>query len=210
MIATIALYQFWLIDSLLRHNPITSIYRNEEEAEAANGGDNASHPGQDYFRDSRPSEAASGGDVERNGNPINSWWKNRNDNRKQGGESQNHLIGDVSDDEEEGTSDGTYSYPPPRSASSSVAQLDRTARLSNGENAENTATLLHDATLDTPPMQPRADKAATLLESTPLDRESSRERRSNDSVREEEDDAWDNWDEDKAKTPTAQKGKKLD
>jgi hypothetical protein len=196
---TIPPFKFWLIDSLLRHNPVTSKYRNEEEAEAAvNNG--ASAPEGGVFRDSRPSDATSS-DVE-TGQSRTSWWK-RAESRQES-EVRSHLVGDVSDEEEE--DDQSHSYPPPRSNSSSLSQLERSKKAStsvervrNGEQAGEHVTRSSDEAAE--------NGAATLASPPPSQKGESGEvsqKPQDDAAaidEEDEDDAWNNWNEDKIEAP---------
>ena len=166
--------------------------------------------GDTLYRQSRASETGSE-DVERDSGNRASWWE-RNQ-RRQTEDSQRHLVGEVSDSD-----DGEdHAYPPPRSTSSSIAQLDRHKSFPVGEavdggaagtaeqaNGNGNSTSDYGATLGSPPLRPQTGILEGLQ--TQLGHEPSKD---GQGAANEDDDAWDNWDEDRDNR-SARKADKVD
>lgn len=122
--------QFWLIDSVLRHNPNTSKYRSEED-DQINGSGNQN--GNNHY-DEEDIEQGHEGEARQSGSfdgPLGlSWWMNllggKGDSSGDAGrgryqEIDRHMLGEASDGSD---NEDDHSYPPRGSQSSSIAQLD--------------------------------------------------------------------------------------
>lgn len=172
--------QFWLIDSLLRHNPLTSIYRNDEEAEAAVT--NGSNGGEGHFRDSTNAS------VEQ-GQSRQSWWvRDPPSHHHHRDDSQSRLMSDH--DHDDSSREDEHAYPPTPSATSSVAQLD----------AQNKGTTIEAVLDDTQISSSIRDDKAVESPKESADGPVIRPDYTAEATNEDEEDAWDNWNEDSRST----------
>lgn len=185
--------QFWLIDSVLRHNPNTSKYRSEEDDQLTGQGDDDDDD-DDVERgeegENRRSDSLDG--------PFRAsfWTSFFGGKRAEGGDAgrgryqevDRHMLGDASDESDNGDD---HSYPPRGSQSSSVAQLDTT------DNNNKTA----DQEAKAPKKTAKAKKSTDLsygatVGSPPLKAQQNGFNKQDTQDGEAEPEAWDAWSED--------------
>jgi STIMATE family len=186
--------QFWLIDSVLRHNPNTSKYRSEEDDQLTGAAGQGDDEDDDDIEQGREEE-----EGRRSGSldgPLGaSWWKNLFGGKRDGSgdagrgryqEIDRHMLGEASDE-----SDEDHSYPPRGSQSSSIAQLDA---------IDNTNKTIDQET-KVPKKTTKAKKSTDLsygatVGSPPLKAQQKGTHKNGTQDVEAEQESWDAWSED--------------
>jgi hypothetical protein len=128
--------QFWLIDSVLRHDPTTSKYKSEEGPYGVGHSTSTTGP-TDVERGPHDDSLDAEYDAAMSGPWTTAWWtalfgggdRSQPGSRRARGQYHQvdqHAIGDASSDEDddEDERDEAHTYPPSASQSSSIAKID--------------------------------------------------------------------------------------
>lgn len=202
--------QFWLIDSVLRHNPQTSRYRSEEDARnmgASFGDHGRGDTGHVHDLESARMTQQHSDEGDHTGPWSMTWWANSlglgTGSHAGRGAYQEIASHNVSYGEEASSSNGDddesqHTYPPVSSNSSSIAQLDGAGykrdkglgQTGLGHGSDDRPSTSTGANASNSP----AHVSKTLATPT----SSSLDTTANGGAQGDMDDAWDAWDADDA------------